>query len=212
MFDDLGEVEAVFYQLDEDSESPTTDKLNWICSHNSEFNKRLTELMNTIHERETRAGMEPGSSHQSSILADLWYRLSEASNPAKLLAHLPELKELLLMSMVISVELKTDTLKLIIKDNKQNAEYGEKFLNSKRGMDALSKEIVEILKETGKDASAKEIWKKMIERGEDPKNLVIDEVVGDGSNADEDIVYWRGTKETKFRSFENRLSELRNKI
>ncbi|PSJ18335.1 hypothetical protein [Nitrosomonas supralitoralis] len=79
-----------------------------------------------------------------------------------------------------------------------------------RGIDRLSKILLEILKQLGKEVSSKDVLKELRRIAEDRlPNAVILEVDDDNS------VCWKSKKgitDTPFRHLENRLSKLRKKI
>ena len=130
MFDDFGELDDIFYQLDESAQLPDGERLEWICGLNSEFIKRINFLAEAVAKLEQATidkgvnhGLKIGLSYQSEILAELYFLLTmDCTTPARLLSSLPSLKELLLKAMVIDVEIKAGTLELL-------ASKGEKYIN-----------------------------------------------------------------------------------
>ena len=130
MFDDLGELDDIFYQLEADTELPDGERLEWVCGNNSEFIKRINFLAEAVAKLEQATidkgkypGLKIGFSHDSEILAELYFLLiMDCDTPARLLASLPSLKVLLFRAMVIGTEIKAGTLKLL-------ASKGEKYNN-----------------------------------------------------------------------------------
>lgn len=207
MFDDLGELDDIFYQLDESAKLPDGERLEWICGNNSEFIKRINFLGDAIAKLEQATidkgkcpGLKIGFSHESEILAELYFLLTmDCDTPARLLVFLPSLKVLLSKAMAIDMEIKAGTLKLL-------AGKGEKFSGNSRGLSALYREVLKILERFGKKTSANDVWALLKLHG---SNKVIQEVT------DEDV-YWRGYnghhKTTQRTTFTSRLGEIRKKV
>lgn len=89
------------------------------------------------------------------------------------------------------------------------ASKGGKFTNQKRGMDALGVVLCEILKRIGKGAPARAVWEELknIASASLSRNVI--------QEVDENEVYWQSggvEKQTKFRSIENRLIQIRKII
>jgi len=143
MFDDLGELDDIFYQLDESAQLPDGERLEWICGNNSEFIKRINSLIDAVAKLEQATidkgvnhGLKIGFSYQSQILAELYFLLSmDCTTPARLLGSLPSLKELLLKAMVIDVEIKAGTLKLLARIGKRYSEQQKKFREDQQRAD-----------------------------------------------------------------------------
>src|SRR3989304_280319 len=99
MFDDLGELDDIFYQLDESAQLPDGERLEWICGNNSEFIKRINSLIDAVAKLEQATidkgvnhGLKIGFSYKSQILAELYFLLSmDCTTPARLLGSLPSL-------------------------------------------------------------------------------------------------------------------------
>jgi len=201
MFDDLGELEHVFGMLDEASEYPPEVSLEWITAENSEFEKRAAQLADALAEIERKHGVPVGASYQSEIVSTLRDMLRDCDSSIELRPMLNDLKQLLLKTMVIGVELKSDGLVLLAGKGKAFTDHPPK------GRDALGRVLLEILKSHGKKTTAKMVWQKL-------KYLarlghgVIQEVT-------DESVWWKsskGEKETPYRTVEKRLSELRKDI
>lgn len=207
MFDDLGELDDIFYQLDANTKLPDGERLEWICGNNSEFIKRINFLAEAVAKLEQATidkggnhGLKVGFSYQSKILAELYFLLTmDCTTPARLSGSLPSLKALLLKVMVIDEEIKVGTLKPL-------ASKGEKFTGNKRGLSALYRVALEILEHFGKRTSEKLVWKSLQSHG---SNTVIQEVT-------DDEVYWRDDngheKTTQRATFTSRLGEIRKKV
>lgn len=130
MFDDLGELERVFGMLDEAGEYPPEVSIEWITAENSEFEKRAAQLADALAEIELKHGVPVGASYQSEIVSTLRDMLRDCDSSIELRARLDDLKLLLLKAMVIGVELKSDSLKLL-------AGTGESVINGgKKGHEA----------------------------------------------------------------------------
>lgn len=209
MFQDFGELDGVFYQLDEDSRSNHRNRLAWICESDSEFNRRLEEIMKAVMAAEVAAGMTPGASYQSGLLANLWECLGYCSTPAKLRTRLHDLKKMLLQAMVIEKEIDARRLFVQVADLSSMAEKGRKFTGNKRGLDALGRVIIDILQKLGSRDSAKEVWRKLEELAAVRGHPVIVEI-------DEDTIVWKDDngqeKTTQFDSLKNRLPRYRYRI
>jgi hypothetical protein len=217
MFKDLGELEHVFEQLENDSKITTEERLGWICDRKSEFNRRLTALMQEVNRREQSTGLEAGRSYQSAVLSELWLYLGECSKPSKLKAYLPKLKDLLSKAMVISLDHRADSLKQYANEKAKIAENWKKFDNNnpdkkRRGRDKLSLLLLDILRKSGRNISAKEVWEELRRLAESRDN----ELVYDVDPFCEDnncYIYWgKDNKPTSFRRLSNRLSELKKEI
>lgn len=209
MFQDFGELDGVFYLLDEDSRSNHLNRLAWICESDSEFNRRLEEIMKAVMAAEVAAGMTPGTSYQSGLLANLWECLGYCSTPAKLRTRLHDLKKMLLQAMVIEKEIDAGRLLVMVSESSSMADKGRKFTGNKRGLDALGRLIIDILQKPGSRDSAKEVWRKLGELAELRGHPVIVEI-------DEDTIIWKNDngqeKTTEFNSLKNRLPKYRDRI
>lgn len=207
MFDDLGELDDIFYQLEKSAQLPDGERLEWICGNNSKFIKQINFLVDAVAKLEQATidkginhGLKVGFSYQSEILAELYFLLTmDCTTPARLSASLPSLKELLLKAMLIDVELKAGTLKLL-------ASKGEKFTGNSRGLSALYRETLKILESFGKKTSADDVWDLLKSHG---SSKVIQEV-----SAEE--VWWLDDngheKTTQRNTFTSRLGEIRKKV
>ena len=111
MFTDLGELDYVFQQLDESCKYP--DGLEWVCGVDSLLIKRVNQIAQAVEDVERKHGVRAGTSYQSKILAILWAELRGCDSPAKLTARLGDLRLLLFKAMIIAIELKSDSLKLL---------------------------------------------------------------------------------------------------
>ncbi|MBA2482862.1 MAG: hypothetical protein H0V39_00230 [Nitrosomonas sp.] len=205
MFRELSELEHVFEQLDNDCKLPAEEELNWICGDNSEFNIRLTALMQSVNKLELAHGLIPGKSYQSEILINLGNLLRFCYEPSRLAFSLPELKELLFKAYVISLDRRIDSLSQYSSSKRKGAENWKKFEESKRGTDDLTKLLQKILQELGVSASNKNVLKKLKDYAADENHKLVQEI-------DDEYVYWGKDKTTSLKSIDNRLSIIRQQI
>lgn len=118
MFEDLGEQEHVFSLLDEWANDQTDSDLTYQTGDKSTFNKEITKLINAVESKELETikkdpKLKLGFSFQSELLAKLQLSLILSNTQPKLLENLPAIKILLLQAMIISIDVKNDTLQLL---------------------------------------------------------------------------------------------------
>lgn len=143
MFDDLGELDDIFYQLDESAQLPDSERLEWICGLNSEFIKQInflgdavTKLEQATIDKGVNDGLKIGFSHESEILAELYFLLTmDCETPARLLVSLPSLKVLLSKAMAIDMEIKAGTLKLLAGKGEKYSDLQKKFREDQQRAD-----------------------------------------------------------------------------
>lgn len=205
MFRELSELEHVFEQLDNDCKLPAEEELNWICGDNSEFNIRLTALMQSINKLELAHGSIPGKSYQSEILIHLGNLLRFCYEPSRLAFSLPKLKELLFKAYIISLDRRIENLSEYSNSKRKASENWDKFANSTRGTDDLTKLLHKILQELGKSASTEAVFKKLSDYAADESHKLVQEI-------DDEFVYWDKNKITSLKSIRNRLSKIRKQI
>ena len=171
MFDDLGEQEHVFSLLDELASYPIDFDLAYLTDSKSIFNIKLKRVMSEVQKLEVETikknpKLKLGFSFQSELLDKLWYSLTNANTPAKLLASLPIIKILLLQAMIISTEIKYDKLELINAEIKPDAEIG---LSRKKQIKDWAKKGSDAVKKYDDDDKAG--WLKVAQdlRGKNPK-------------------------------------------
>lgn len=142
MFDDLAEQEHVFYLLDEWAESPESVSLKMELSGNSEFIRRINDLLTAIHKKEditiersnSRRHLTRGFSHEAQLLNLLAYKLEECDKPSTLLMNLVDIKILLLQSMVLKEGLRREGLEFEFRAILPDAKRGEASrIGGKRG-------------------------------------------------------------------------------
>lgn len=133
VFEDFGEQVSAFDFLDDCASMDNHISLDNCTGSNSHLMKLLNDLSDMILKKEQATidknparNYRLGFSYESEVVGAIYAIFIDKNTPAKLAAYLPDLKLLLMQSMVILHRLRNDQNELTIADLAPAAEYGKK--------------------------------------------------------------------------------------